>query len=829
VGIAHFQLSVPEYQGPASWRFSLASDTGEVSDHQVNLDTADWRYQAMLDLPGYVAANSADGANFDAADRLVEAVGDWIGEHVLGPLGPILVAHKPAVVTLRISGSADRLARLPLESARVAAKSLPMHNLTLVTEIGSPDEYPAQATDSAQDRLRILTVFQSGDDDTGLNQRGERHALEGMVKNIAATRRVAIDFRALQYDVTSGRLSDALVDSLSWDIVHVAGYAEPDLFQLPPDRQLPASRRLFPPRAPESLADLLDRICVRPKLVTISAYVSAAAIAARPLQLPGHRDPLAGADWALAGPEAAGDLAGRLGCAVATFRFPVTDDFASAYFLRLYEFLIARQLELPRAAAMTWQSLRANWSALPLTAPALYGAHAADLQLVAPPAQADPPPANVEMARLRGAPAQLFVGRHEMMRRASEVLASNSGHSGIMLYGMPGIGKTACARELAFTRNSLDPDNGFRIFLSHEITSDANGSIRIALSQFMQSLHDGIRGDFPNPSVLDDEDLLKSKLPEMTEYFRQTRVLLLLENVETALDANGRWRDRWGSVVGALTGHARGLGRVLLTSRRLPAEPLPGVVVLPVGPLGWNDTLLLARDLGSLDLLLDGEAGGTADAREKARKVLIAACGHPKLLELANAAMADTAPLDEMVAAIDRWPPVEPPLPEGGAAVDHSEQEYAALAQLLGNWTTSIAAALSAELRAFFQFLCCLSEEDRVVPVLAANWPLLAARVAQCDCGQPLNQLVAALQGHGLAAPELSVAGTLSRVQVHPVLAEHGRREVGPAIRKTVDGQLTQYWADLAASGQPGASVSLSVYRQRLEVGDDGSSAEEGT
>ena len=44
-----------------------------------------------------------------------------------------------------------------------------------------------------------------------------------------------------------------------------------------------------------------------------------------------------------------------------------------------------------------------------------------------------------------------FVGRTGVMARASAALAPPSGVPGVLLYGMPGGGKTACALELAYT------------------------------------------------------------------------------------------------------------------------------------------------------------------------------------------------------------------------------------------------------------------------------------------------------------------------------------------------------------------------------------------
>ena len=63
-------------------------------------------------------------------------------------------------------------------------------------------------------------------------------------------------------------------------------------------------------------------------------------------------------------------------------------------------------------------------------------------------------PENYDTAALKmaGFPPQpeRFVGRTGVMARASAALAARSGIPGVLLHGMPGGGKTACALELAY-------------------------------------------------------------------------------------------------------------------------------------------------------------------------------------------------------------------------------------------------------------------------------------------------------------------------------------------------------------------------------------------
>src|SRR2546430_172843 len=89
--------------------------------------------------------------------------------------------------------------------------------------------------------------------------------------------------------------------------------------------------------------------------------------------------------------------------------------------------------------------------AISVATPALFGARAAELRLALP--QGAPLVFDVEREKLASFLPQpeRFVGRVGAMTRATAALAPESSRSGVLLHGMAGAGKTACALELAYT------------------------------------------------------------------------------------------------------------------------------------------------------------------------------------------------------------------------------------------------------------------------------------------------------------------------------------------------------------------------------------------
>ncbi len=81
-------LEADDVRDACHWYWRLKDPNGAtLADHEVELDPADWQYQAFLDLYGYLVHHVAPDRWEQEETRLVPQVGEWIGDQVLGPRG----------------------------------------------------------------------------------------------------------------------------------------------------------------------------------------------------------------------------------------------------------------------------------------------------------------------------------------------------------------------------------------------------------------------------------------------------------------------------------------------------------------------------------------------------------------------------------------------------------------------------------------------------------------------------------------------------------------------------------------------------------------------
>ena len=457
---------------------------------------------------------------------------------------------------------------------------------------------------------------------------------------------------------------------------------------------------------------------------------------------------------------------------------------------QVYELLASKGRPLPRALGIALGEVVQVPTALSAGTPALFGGRAVDLRLPAP-RRAGAKSYDTGELKMAGFPPQpeRFVGRTGVMARASAALARGSKVPGVLLHGMPGGGKTACALELAYTHeHAFDRLVWFK-------APDEGQDITGALTDFALTLERELPR-FQMVHVLADEVRLAGFLPRLTELAERRRVLIVIDNVESLLTSGEQWRDaRWGQVVGALCAH-RGLGRVVFTTRRRPAD-VDGLRMEAVDALSLDEALLLARELPHLRDLIAGDLLGVEPdvARRLALGVLNIAQGHPKLLELADGQAGDPERLGELVRAGDQAWQQAGGLPGGFFGAGESQAAGEDYLGVLGAWTDTVADGLAPGLRTLFWFLCCVEEGDRIRPVVDRNWADLWARLG-LD-GQPPGpyEALAALAAQGLIAVRPETEESNESYGIHPGVAAAGRTRAGQDFRDVVDTKLGAYWA----------------------------------
>ncbi len=787
------RLEVLDYAGPMRWRWRL-TDTGGafVADHQVDLDGVGWELEAFTDLRGYLRWNAAPDRRVQSEAELTTRLGCWITDRVLGPVAAAL-AQRRQPVRLEVPGEAAVLAYRPWELAQVKGRPLAAHRVGFIT-VALPHQ-PLEKTAVGQ-RLRMLAVFSLPEDAGALNLRKERYELARLVHEIAAVNNKAIELRVLQYGATRAHLEEALLEQPGWDVVHLSsGHGLPAGLVLEHDT---GRHDLITSTA---LVDLLDQGGDQIKLVTLSACESAALTAAEHLHLLGLAPAIREGEHSDEGgslPAVATELVRRLDCAVLAMRYPVVDDFAIALAESFYALVLGKGQSVARALALTLPRVAPQpptpaAPALSIATPALFGARAAELTLAPPPGA--PAVFDVEREKLARFPAQpaRFVGRVGPMTRATAALAPRSDRPGVLLHGMAGAGKTACALELAYTHQESFP------LLAWYAAPPEGHDITTALTDFARALE----AQLPELSwvhLVSDLAALRKFLPGLTATLQRNRVLVVLDNIESLLTDSGGWRDeRWQLLVDAMLAH-RGLSRLVLTSRRRPDALDPAVLVEAVHALSPSEAVLLAREWPHLGALIDANPAvlrpgfGADEARGLAARTL-AVQGHPKLIELADGHAADPPSLAQRLDEADQtWlslgTRLEPFLATGESAA--TDADYLTVLQ---GWTRATTRALPADAATLFGLLCWVEEDDRDRSVLDGNWADLWRRLDRPGEPADLDTALAPLIEQALVAAETGPdTGQVVRFRVHPGVADTGRASTTPEFAAAVDTELGDYW-----------------------------------
>jgi hypothetical protein len=534
-----------------------------------------------------------------------------------------------------------------------------------------------------------------------------------------------MELTVVQYGVTREKLAQIVDTGDGWDVLHLSGHGGPGAFLLEHPDGSPD---------PVDVADLvamLRPVRHRVKLAVVSACESAAAVTAQTLRLIGlddQADRVEGEAGDGSGEGSAGvaaALVDALDCAVVAMRYPVDDEFAIGFGATLYEHVFSRgqPVDVAVARALT------RASGVALATPGVFGARAAGLVLPVPRGTPRLDPDETPTAYLPPEPAR-FVGRAEAMARASAALAPESGRTGVLLHGMTGAGKTACATELAYRH--VDSFAALAFWQAPAREDEWDGALAGLATALETQLG---RYGFAMTGHIGTVQELTAFLPRLRQLWTEQGVLLVLDNLEPLLTPEGTWRDpRWDPLIAALAGHD-GESRLIMTSRVVPAGTSGETLVLPVHALSLAESVALARELPNLrellhagDMPVRAPAGSAAAVdRDLVRRVLHVVQGHPKLMELADAAAADRARLDAQLAAAEdaaSGQGLEAFFRNGDSALDPGQ-----FLEALTVWTVNALDVLTPEARLMAQFVACLEDGDRNADVVGATWGNLWQRL----------------------------------------------------------------------------------------------------
>jgi hypothetical protein len=788
-------LRAVEVEDRYRWRWVLSDPVSgtPLADHPVVLDPGASETRAFEDLYRHLRWRADPDRRVESEAELLTHLGAWLGQHALGEAVGRRIADA-APVTVRIQAP-EFLWYRPLELAHVDGVPLARRGVSLVYKIGTPGGGKAPVGE----RLRMVALFSLPTETTALALRRERYELSRMVRRLAARRGRAVDLQVLQYGVTRDRLAEAMTTGGGPDVLHISGHGSTG------ELLLELSDGSADPVSADDLLGLLVPAKGRVKLAVVSACESAAGKVAETLGLLGLAEQAAQAQQqADAQAQPASEwgighrLAAELDCAVVAMRYPVADEFAIRLADRLYEGLFHLELPLDRAlppavAAAAGDAPSLACPAISIAVPALFGARAAGLSLTPPRG------GGLRESRMAFFPdePERFVGRARVMAEASTALAPNSGRTAVLLYGMAGAGKTACALELAYRHEQVFADG--LVFWQAPTRDDEFGTALTGLASAMERQVDG----FTMVDKIGTPDSFRAFLPRLSRLLADSGLLLVLDNLETLLTDQGTWRDpRWADLLTALTGH-HGESRVVLTSRIRPAELGERVLVEPVHALSRDESVLLARELPHLRALLHTEPSPmriseaeVATDRNTVTEILRLVQGHPKLLELADAAAADPDTLAAHLTAARAAAHTHGAALSSFFTQGESRLDAAGFLDALTAWTTSTLATLPEDARLLFQMLCQIAEGDRNSEVVEGTWTALWRRLHLS--GEPpeptrlMHSLIAAALVHAQGKEP-------TRYDIHPGVAEAVRENAPDELRAAIDMEVASWWITVAS------------------------------
>ena len=332
--------------------------------------------------------------------------------------------------------------------------------------------------------------------------------------------------------------------------------------------------------------------------------------------------------------------------------------------------------------------------------------------------------------------AESFTGGTRVLARIGDALAADSGTSGLIVLGIPGIGKTAAVTEAAYRYGDT-----FETVTWHRATRrDTARSLTRALAG---AGHDDLAG--------------------FSRSVRSRRTLLVVDQAQLLLASTGTWRDDLGTLIAMLLEPGACSRVVLISDRQLPGLP-PSVICCVVPMLSRSESECLARELQ--EATQEAEmADGTAASASPAGLPWLVCRGHPRLIEHCSTGTAEQ--IRRRTIQMDQAWEITTPLAPGTSRTRRPLGRANPGAAITA-WALERAAELSATARRALCFLASIEQPDRTPGLTSLAWELLSR-----DAGvtaDPLDEAAALCEATGLA--ERSADG---RCLLHPAVAQAGR------------------------------------------------------
>ena len=435
-------LRTTQFRDDDTWTWELRSTDRLLASKQVQLPRNNLR-EPFFDLSGFVSRYNVPQLATSFVRGMVESLGAWVTEDLLGPIAAAIAAELPATVTVTLDPRPVAHRRCPAGcrpgGLHVAGRT--RRNILLRRRRRHSTAARRRAgSDACRFPPAPRTCWCWG-------LRAERLAIEAIVAQ-AVRAGQPVTLTCLQYGVTRASLRATLADG-PWHVVHVGGHGAHSGLVLEGangEQDLATN---------EELMAMLRPLAGSSKLVVLGTCSSGANRAADVLESINGASRAAERSRVVADQEpgdlVAGDRAGGLAATVAAglsttvvaMRFAVQDDFARDYVTAFYEALLLRGMPIDRASGHALDRskrlgvLKVGDLLAPLT-PVIYSAVGPDQILVE-----KSPSADVPVAVPSPDPA-LFVGRSEVLAGMSHLLEAGQGHTAVCLTGMPGAGKSAC-------------------------------------------------------------------------------------------------------------------------------------------------------------------------------------------------------------------------------------------------------------------------------------------------------------------------------------------------------------------------------------------------